>query len=171
MESRSSVAARPREDTSKPGSYSPGLRGSSRPRAPARKRAAAGAAPGPRVGSSRRSACPGRLRGRGERLDSRKRRVGLCPGLTNMGACGAAGTACAGPAPAALSRGRGARVWPCGRGSQDAERADRGAHRPGPHLGKSRPFLSASGERGTGPKGSTSNSHNLPPTPRRARKP
>lgn len=48
---------------------------------------------------------PGPLWGRGKRLDSGKWRVGFCRGLTNMGACGAAATASAGPGPSPLTAG------------------------------------------------------------------
>ena len=64
--------------------------------------------PGSQVGDSRRCAHPYQFWGRGERLDSLKLKaagwVGLLAGLTNMGACGAEGTACAGPAPPLFPR-------------------------------------------------------------------
>lgn len=111
--------------------------GGSSPRAPTRKQIGTAAAPGSGVGNCRRGVCaPRALWERWEPLGSGKRRAGLCPGLTNMGACGAAGTACAGPAPPLPAGGApGAGVWPGWRGRRDAEASERLDHRPSPTWG------------------------------------
>ena len=71
-----------------------------------------------------------------------------------MGACGAEGTACAGPAPPPLPAG-GAPTALCWLGTQDLGPANRarGDNLRKLHLGKSRPLLSAYGGEAELPSG------------------
>jgi hypothetical protein len=87
---------------------------------------------------------------------------GALSGWTHMGACGGSRTACAGPVsppPAGGATGhQGLAARASAQVSKPPHRWDHQAQAP---VGKSRPFLSALGERET-PKFSVSNAHNTP---------
>lgn len=133
--SRSSGAAEEREDAPTPGSYSPGLRGSSRPRARARKPIRGRSSPGltggqpPEVGASQPALGKVGLAG------LRKTACWTLPGADNMGACGAAERRVLGPRPPFPRAGRLAPGQAVPARHAGREPSDRRDHRPSPAWG------------------------------------
>ena len=155
--SRSSAAAQQREDAPKPSCVgAPALE----PQPASRSRPGQPRVRGWATAGGLRS--PARSGEGGNGLTPESGGLGSPGGLTNMGACGAAGTACAGPAPSPLPAGGAP-----GSGCEGEARRTRNPQTAGntgasPTWGNRGLSCVPVGERGNCPKGSSPHSHSLP---------